>query len=85
MFGNLPHVGDYNINLKDRVAIIEREMILAEIKRNNGNKSKAAKSMGISREALRKKLLISSKIIDQLDETSNIEISEALEELKDVA
>jgi len=85
MFGNLPHVGDFNINLKDRVAIVEREMILAEIKRNNGNKSKAAKSMGISREALRKKLLISSKIMDHLEKTSNIEFTESLEELKDVA
>jgi two-component system, NtrC family, response regulator HydG len=66
MFGDLPHVSDYHIPLKDRIAIIEREMILSEIKRNNGNKSKAAKEMGISREALRKKLLQSSDVLGGL-------------------
>ena len=39
-----------------------------EIKRNNDNKSKAAKEMGISREALRKKLIISSQVLDDLEE-----------------
>ncbi|MBK25601.1 MAG: hypothetical protein CME70_16510 [Halobacteriovorax sp.] len=62
MFGDVPFVSDFNIPLKDRLALVEREMILAEIKRNNGNKSKAAKEMGISREALRKKLLISDEV-----------------------
>ena len=38
-------------------------MIIAEIKRNKGNKSKAAKEMGISREALRKKLLVSDQVV----------------------
>ena len=52
-FGELPFVSDFSIPLKDRLSIVEREMIIAEIKRNNGNKSKAAKEMGI-REALRK-------------------------------
>ncbi|MBT7608882.1 MAG: sigma-54-dependent Fis family transcriptional regulator [Bacteriovoracaceae bacterium] len=66
MFGDLPYVSDYHISLKDRIAIIEREMIISEIKRNNGNKSKAAKEMGISREALRKKLLQSSEILGGL-------------------
>ena len=32
------------------------------------NKSKAAKEMGISREALRKKLLISREVLDNLEE-----------------
>ena len=41
-------------------------MILAEIKRHKGNKSKAATSMGISREALRKKLIMSDEIIANL-------------------
>ncbi|MEC7277985.1 MAG: sigma 54-interacting transcriptional regulator [Bdellovibrionota bacterium] len=68
MFGDLPFVGDYHIALKDRLAIVEREMIINEIKRCNGNKSKAAKEMGISREALRKKLLISREVLDQLEE-----------------
>ena len=69
MFGDLPFVSDHNIPLKDRLALIEREMIHAEIRRNNGNKSKAAKEMGISREALRKKLLISSEILKTLNLT----------------
>ncbi len=67
MFGAIPYVSDFSIPLKDRLALVEREMILAEIKRNNGNKSKAAKEMGISREALRKKLLTSDKILTALD------------------
>lgn len=63
---NIPHARDYQLPLKDRVALVEREMILAEIRRNKGNKSKAAKEMGISREALRKKLLQSDEIIASL-------------------
>jgi ribosome-binding protein aMBF1 (putative translation factor) len=41
-------------------------MIMSEIKRHKGNKSKAAQSMGISREALRKKLIMSDDVIAQL-------------------
>jgi len=67
MFGDLPFVSDYNIPLKDRLALVEREMIISEIRRNNGNKSKAAKEMGISREALRKKLLMSTEILKNLN------------------
>ncbi|MAZ48134.1 MAG: hypothetical protein CME65_06205 [Halobacteriovoraceae bacterium] len=63
---NIPHARDYELPLKDRVALVEREMILAEIRRNKGNKSKAAKEMGISREALRKKLLQSDEILETL-------------------
>lgn len=66
MFGQIPYVSDFSIPLKDRIALVEREMIMAEIKRNNGNKSKAAKEMGISREALRKKLLLSNNVLDEL-------------------
>ena len=62
----IPHARDYNLPLKERVILVEREMILAEIKRNKGNKSKAAKEMGISREALRKKLLQSDEVLAQL-------------------
>ena len=76
MFGDVPHVADYKLALKDRVALIEREMILSEIKRNNGNKSKAAKEMGISREALRKKLLQSNQVLEKLNV---VEISEEKE------
>ena len=63
---NIPHADDPAIPLKDRVALVEREMILAEIKRHKGNKSKAATAMGISREALRKKMLMSDEIIETL-------------------
>lgn len=64
---NIPHARDWQLPLKERVALVEREMILAEIRRNKGNKSKAAKEMGISREALRKKLLQSDEIIETLE------------------
>ena len=67
MFGDLPFVSDHNIALKDRMALVEREMIHSEIRRTNGNKSKAAKEMGISREALRKKLLMSTEILKSLN------------------
>jgi len=79
MFGDLPHVSNHKLSLKDRLAIVEREMIMSEIKRNNGNKSKAAKEMGISREALRKKLLMSKSVIDTIEgiEVVNVEDKEA--------
>ncbi len=64
MLENIPHADDFSIPLKDRVALVEREMILSEIKRHRGNKSKAATSMGISREALRKKMLMSDEIVE---------------------
>ncbi len=63
---HIPYADDSAIALKDRVCLVEREMILAEIKRHKGNKSKAATAMGISREALRKKLIMSDEIIAQL-------------------
>ena len=78
MFGEVPHVADYKLALKDRVALMEREMILAEIKRNNGNKSKAAKEMGISREALRKKLLQSTAVLESLNQSA-VEVSDEQE------
>lgn len=67
MFGEIPHTHDHHVPLKDRVALVEREMIIQEIKRCNGNKSKAAKEMGISREALRKKLLLSDEVLVQIE------------------
>jgi len=70
-FGSIPHVTNFKITLKDRVALVEREMIMDEIKRNAGNKSKAATEMGISREALRKKLLFSDKILENLSNNQN--------------
>ena len=72
MFGDIPFVCDHNVALKDRLALVEREMIIAEIKRFNGNKSKAAKSMGISREALRKKLLLSKQVMEDTYKTMNV-------------
>ncbi len=65
---NIPHARDFHLPLKDRVALVEREMIIAEIRRNKGNKSKAAKEMAISREALRKKLLQSDEIMQKLED-----------------
>ncbi|MGB0455125.1 MAG: sigma 54-interacting transcriptional regulator, partial [Bacteriovoracaceae bacterium] len=65
-FGDIPHVTDSELTLKNRLALFEREIIKGEIKRHNGNKSKAAKAMGISREALRKKLLYSDSILAEL-------------------
>ncbi len=68
-FNHIPYVTDFNVPLKDRLCLVEREMIMAEIKRCNGNKSKAAKAMGISREALRKKLLQSDVVLDESEST----------------
>ncbi|GAB4011800.1 MAG: hypothetical protein Fur0010_06770 [Bdellovibrio sp.] len=67
LFGDIPYVHDSKIALKDRLLLVEREIILSEIKRSNGNKSKAAKEMGISREALRKKLLQSREVLEKLE------------------
>ncbi len=76
VLSDIPHANDSEVPLKDRVALIEREMILSEIKRHNGNKSKAAKAMGMSREALRKKLLMSDEIIEVLvKKDANIKIA----------
>ena len=66
-FGEVPHVSDFNLPLKDRICLFERELIVAEIKRHNNNKSKAAKSMGISREALRKKLIASDDLMQKMN------------------
>ena len=55
-------------------AIIEKEMIEQEIKRNGGNKSKAAKAMGISREALRKKLINSESVITDLNNAQDLKL-----------
>ncbi len=47
---------DNKLSLKKKLSFIEKEIILQEIKRQHGNKSLAARKIGISREALRKKL-----------------------------
>lgn len=82
MFGDIPHVSDSTIPLKDRVALVEREIIKAEIKRSNGNKSKAAKSMGISREALRKKMIYSDEIIDKFNQDEKEMMMKKVEKLQ---
>ena len=56
------------LELKDRVILVERELILNEIKRHKGNKSQAAKTMGISREALRKKMHASDEVLAQIED-----------------
>ncbi len=79
VFGGLPYVSDSDVPLKERLAIVEREMIMQEIKRHNGNKSKAAKSMAISREALRKKLLISNEVLETLEKQEAKRLSNMIE------
>jgi two-component system response regulator HydG len=81
---NIPHADNSSIPLKDRVALVEREMILAEIKRHKGNKSKAATAMGISREALRKKMLMSDEILEALKSPGAAPVA-SVETLKKVA
>ncbi len=84
MFGDIPFVTDFHIPLKDRVTLVEIEMIKSEIKRNNGNKSKAAKEMGISREALRKKMHAGRAVLEELQKgnTGNKEMVKHYEALK---
>lgn len=65
---DVPHADNSELSLKDRVTLIEREILLSEIKKNQGNKSKAALAMGISREALRKKLLLSDEVLKRITE-----------------
>jgi Nif-specific regulatory protein len=72
MLENIPHADNPSVPLKDRVALVERELIIAEIKRHKGNKSKAATAMGISREALRKKMLISDEILETLKNSEKV-------------
>jgi two-component system response regulator HydG len=64
---DIPYVDDVSLELKDRVILVERELILNEIKRHKGNKSQAAKSMGISREALRKKMHASDEVLLEIE------------------
>lgn len=63
---SIPFVNDHKIDLKDRVLMVERELVVAEIKRCKGNKSKAASEMGISREALRKKMMSFDEVYQRL-------------------
>jgi Nif-specific regulatory protein len=74
---DLPFADNHELQLKDRVALIERQLILAEIKRHKGNKTKAAKSMGISREALRKKMHASQEVLDVMDNVESVEHKKA--------
>ncbi|MBF0362173.1 MAG: sigma 54-interacting transcriptional regulator [Oligoflexia bacterium] len=85
LFEEIPHASDSSIVLKDRISVIERQIILTEIKRNNGNKSKAAREMGISREALRKKLMLSQEILDALEGYKTQQQQEQADKEKKVA
>ena len=67
-----PFVYDDALPLPERMALLERELILLEIKRQQGNKSHAAKALGISREALRKKLLHSDQIYAQWKQQTKV-------------
>ncbi len=55
-------------SLSGRIGIIEMALINEEIRQSHGNKSKAAKKMGMSREALRKKLIQTHKVLENLEE-----------------
>ena len=68
LFDDIPFASRPGLSLKDRLSLIERRIIEIEIKRFDGNKSKAAKGMGISREALRKKLLYSQGVLARLEQ-----------------
>ncbi len=69
IFDDIPFASSSELCLKDRVSLIERKIIEMEIKRVKGNKSKAAKEMGISREALRKKLIHSDEVLERVTGT----------------
>ena len=45
-----------NNTLREKVWQVEKEIIIAELKRQGGNKSKAAEALGLSRLGLRKKM-----------------------------
>lgn len=60
---NIQLATDSEVPLRERIALIEREIILDEIRRAEGNKSQAARNMSISREALRKKLILGREIM----------------------
>ncbi len=76
----IPFVNDSSLLLKERVLLVERELILAEIKQVKGNKSKAAKLMGISREALRKKLIACNKVHEKVQELAKERKSVGIDE-----
>ena len=52
--------------------MVERDIIMAEIRRANGNKSQAARNMGISREALRKKLIFSDEVMTRYGNVASL-------------
>ena len=74
---SIPFVNDHKIELKDRVLMVERELVAAEIKRCKGNKSKAALEMGISREALRKKMMSFDEVFQRLTGGKVVPMTEA--------
>ncbi len=66
LFQDIAYADDSKLPLKERMILIEREIILSEIKKVNGNKTKASSLMGISREALRKKLLAADEVLEKM-------------------
>ena len=74
LFNDIPFASQPGLSLKDRLSLIERRIIEIEIKRLNGNKSKASVAMGISREALRKKLLNSLGVLERLENADTTEL-----------
>lgn len=66
LYMDFPYLSDNSLSLKDKVALVEREMIVNEINLCRGNKSKAARNLSISREALRKKMMQSGEVLENL-------------------
>ena len=78
LFREVPYLNQCGSSLKDRIILVEREMIKNEIKKFRGNKSQAAREMGISREALRKKMISSQSLLDSLSSEKIFESTEVL-------
>ena len=54
--GSGPDAGDADLGLKQRVEAFERGLVVAELRRCGGNKSEAARRLGIGRVTLLDKI-----------------------------
>jgi len=55
------------LTLKEKITLVERCLIEEKLSDCNNNKSKASRELGISREALRKKIIISNELIEKIN------------------
>jgi two-component system response regulator HydG len=72
---HIPYAEDTSLPLRDRMILIEKELVLAEIRRQNDNKSQAAIALGISREALRKKLILAEEVMSQIQTRGKVAVA----------